>query len=78
MISVSPSQYRLQDADNHSVASSAGSDTISSVSQDGNRLSVATSGYSSDPNRSTKLSFSGVYSDPAFHCMTVNYYGIST
>lgn len=49
----------MQDADNHSVTSSAGSDTISSVSQDGNRFSVATSGYGSDPNRTAKLSFSG-------------------
>ncbi|XP_067950717.1 protein shank-like isoform X2 [Watersipora subatra] len=47
------------DADNHSVTSSAGSDTISSVSQDGNRFSVATSGYGSDPNRTAKFSFSG-------------------
>jgi len=48
-----------QDVDNHSVTSSVGSDTISSVSQDGNRLSVATSGYSSDPSRSNKISISG-------------------
>ncbi|KAF6028537.1 SHANK2 [Bugula neritina] len=60
-----PSQHGLHtthqnhDVDNHSVTSSVGSDTISSVSQDGNRLSVATSGYSSDPSRSNKISISG-------------------
>ena len=51
--------FCYKDVDSHSVTSSVGSDTISSVSQDGNRLSVATSGYSSDPSRATKLSFSG-------------------
>jgi len=51
--------HHHNDGDSHSVTSSVGSDTISSVSQDGNRLSVATSGYSSDPSRATKLSFSG-------------------
>ena len=50
----SNNNFFTQDLDNHSVSSSAGSDTISSVSQDGNRFSVATSGYSSDPSRSAK------------------------